>query len=121
MPLRIETFDNTRGGNTLYKALTHPAAARLAQDLLDTLAKHAPIAVYDPSGAAEPFDAIFNLAQIEISEVFVQQVAQIGATILGRRARPLLPAPGVRYGFRCRAHHRTLAGLPIAGGGGGQP
>ena len=28
MALRIETFDNVRGGNTLYKALTHPHAAR---------------------------------------------------------------------------------------------
>jgi len=89
MPLRIETFDNTRGGNTLYKALTHPAAARPAQDLLNTLVQHAPIAVYDPNGAAEAFDALFNLAQIEIAEVFVQQVSQIGATILGRRARPI--------------------------------
>ncbi len=34
MALRIETFDNTRGGNTLYKALTHPAAAAPAQTLL---------------------------------------------------------------------------------------
>jgi hypothetical protein len=28
MALRIETFDNVRGGNTLYKALTHPQAAQ---------------------------------------------------------------------------------------------
>ena len=26
MVLRIDTFDNIRGGNTLYKALAHPLA-----------------------------------------------------------------------------------------------
>jgi len=31
MALRIETFDNVRGGNTLYKALTHPSAAGAGQ------------------------------------------------------------------------------------------
>jgi hypothetical protein len=89
MALRIETFDNTRGGNTLYKALTHPAAARPAQALLDALTYYAPIAVYDPTGAAAAFDAIYNLGRIEIADVFVQQVARIGGTILGRAARPI--------------------------------
>jgi hypothetical protein len=28
MALHIDTFDNVRGGNILYKALTHPRAAR---------------------------------------------------------------------------------------------
>ena len=55
MALRIETFDNTRGGNTLYKALTHPHAARAARALLDALANCAPVAIYDPLGALEPF------------------------------------------------------------------
>ena len=34
MALRIETFDNVRGGNTLYKALSHPHAARAARALV---------------------------------------------------------------------------------------
>ena len=33
MALRIETFDNARGGNTLYKALSHPHAARAGATL----------------------------------------------------------------------------------------
>jgi hypothetical protein len=89
MALRIETFDNSRGGNTLYKALTHPAAAGPAQALLARLARSGPVAVYDPSGAIEAFDAIFGLGQTEISGVYVQQIAKIGASILGREALPV--------------------------------
>lgn len=88
MALRIETFDNTRGGNTLYKALTHPAAARPAQALLDRLLHNGPVAVYDPSGAIEAFDAIFGLDRIEISGAYVQQIPRIGTSILGHEALP---------------------------------
>ena len=89
MALRIETFDNSRGGNTLYKALTHPFAARSAQTLLDTLADHGPVAVYDPRGALEPFDAVFGLEGVEIAGVYVQQLARVGSLVLDRSAQPI--------------------------------
>src|SRR5260370_36117153 len=89
MALRLETFDNPRGGNTLYKALTHPGVARSARALLDLLAHRAPVAVYDPSGAAEAFAAIFDMDHVEIAGAYVQQVARIGSTILGRVAQPV--------------------------------
>jgi hypothetical protein len=89
MALRIETFDNSRGGNTLYKALTHPSVARHAAALLDALARHGPVAVYDPQGALEPFEAVFGLGGIEIAGIYVQQISQIGQPILGRPARPV--------------------------------
>src|SRR5690242_16435683 len=97
MALRIETFDNTRGGNTLYKALTHPAAARSARALVDKLAHHAPVAVFDPGAAVEAFDAIYNLEQVEIAGVYVQQIARIGTPLLGRPARAITELT------RCRA------------------
>ena len=37
MPLRIETFSNSRGGNAFFKAVTHPLAARAMPSLLDRL------------------------------------------------------------------------------------
>jgi len=89
MALRIETFDNTRGGNTLYKALTHPRAVRPAGALLDALARNGPVAIYDPSDAVEAFDAIFGLDNIEVAGTYVQQVARLGSTILGRAAKPV--------------------------------
>jgi len=89
MALRIETFDNTRGGNTLYKALTHPAAARPARALLDALTHWSPVAIYDPQGALEPFEAIYGLEGIEIAGIYVQEVVRGGSDILGRPAQPV--------------------------------
>jgi hypothetical protein len=96
MALRIETFDNVRGGNTLYKALTHPQAAQPARALLDALADNAPIAVYDPAGAAETFDAIFDLHRIGIAGTYVQQVTRVGSCVLGHPAQPVTELKGSR-------------------------
>src|SRR5439155_13931899 len=94
MALRIETFDNVRGGNTLYKALTHPRAARLGYALVGTLRRNAPVAVYDPSSAADAFNEIFSLEGIEIAGTYVQQAARIGEPILGRAAAPITKLAG---------------------------
>ena len=101
MALRIETFDNVRGGNTLYKALTHPSAARAGQALVDALTRRAPVAVYDPNGAAEAFSEIFRLDKVEIAGTYVQQVARIGVSVLGHTAKPVteLAASGARSVF----------------------
>jgi hypothetical protein len=89
MALRIATFDNTRGGNTLYKALTHPGAARAGRALVAALAQRGPAAIYDPQGVAAGFAEIYGLGQVDIAGVYVQDVAQIGSTILGRAAAPV--------------------------------
>jgi hypothetical protein len=89
MALRIETFDNVRGGNTLYKALTHPRAARLGHALVSALRRNTPLAVYDPGGAADAFNEIFSLDGIEIAGSYVQQAARIGELVLGRAAAPV--------------------------------
>ena len=101
MALRIETFDNVTGGNTLYKALTHPRAAQPARALLAGLAANGPVAIVDPEGAAAPFTELFGLAGIEIAGVYVPQVERLGFEILGRRAEPVtaLGRSSARAGF----------------------
>jgi hypothetical protein len=94
MALRIETFDNVRGGNTLYKALTHPSAAQPGQALLSTLMRNAPVAVYDPSGAAEAFNEIFGLDKVEIAGTYVQEVTRIGDTVFGDPTKPVTELAG---------------------------
>ena len=79
MVLRIETFDNVRGGNTLYKALTHPSAVQPGRALVATLMRNGPVAVYDPSGVAEAFNEIFSLDKVEIAGTYVQEVTRVGA------------------------------------------
>src|SRR3954447_14208299 len=93
MALRIETFDNVRGGNTLYKALTHPHAASPARALVASLEACGPVAIVDPHGAAAGFGEIFPLGRAIIDSVYVQDVSRIGAEVLGHRARPVIALP----------------------------
>jgi hypothetical protein len=105
MALRIDTFDNLRGGNTLYKALTHPHAARPAHALVAALARGGPVAILDPQGAAEGFAEIYGLDAVDIAGVFVQDIVRIGGRILGHSARPLTELAG------CPAHSVLVAGF----------
>jgi hypothetical protein len=89
MVLHIDTFDNARGGNTLYKALSHPHAAQPARALIAALAARPPIAIVDPLGAAAGFAEIFGLAGVEIAGIYVPEVARFGTIVLGRRAAPV--------------------------------
>jgi hypothetical protein len=89
MALRIETFDSATGGNTLYKALTHPRAAQPARALLAALGDNPPVAIVDAAGAISAFAELFGFAGIEIAGVYVQQVERLGSQILGRAAEPV--------------------------------
>jgi hypothetical protein len=93
MALRIETFSNATGGNTLYKALTHPCAGEPARALLRKLRACAPIAIYDPGGAAEAFAELFGLAGVDIAGVYVPQLERLGALVLERAAKPATELP----------------------------
>ncbi len=89
MALRIDTFDNVRGGNTLYKALAHPLAAAPARALIAGLKRYGKVAVIDPHGAAAGLAELFDLSGIEIAGVYVQDIARIGTTVLDRSAQPV--------------------------------
>ena len=96
MALRIDTFDNVRGGNTLYKALAHPLAAGLGRALIDTLSRYRSVAIVDPHGAAAGLAELFELSQLEIAGVYVQDVARIGATTVGYCGEPVTALPQSR-------------------------
>src|SRR5579863_8785337 len=94
MALRIDTFDNVRGGNTLYKALTHPHAAAHGRTIVNALSRSGPMAIVDPHGAAEGFAEIFGLRGIDIAGVYVQDVSRVGSDVLGYCARPVTDLAG---------------------------
>ena len=88
MSLQIDTFTNqafganarpgnNAGGNTLFKALGHPLAANLAADLMQRLRAAGPIAIYDPDGSADSFDAFYRLRDCDIAEVFVSRIEDL--------------------------------------------
>ncbi len=86
MALRIDTFDNVRGGNALYKALAHPLAAAPGRALIGRLRRYGKVAVVDPQGAAAGLAELFDLSALDIAGVYVQDLARIGKQTLGRSA-----------------------------------
>ncbi len=88
MALKIETFSNAKGGNAFFKAIGHPLAAREVPEFLAALSD-GPVALYDPRGFATAFAEIYDLAGLDIAGVFVQDLEEIGKTILGRQAQPI--------------------------------
>jgi hypothetical protein len=89
MALRIDTFDNAHGGNTLYKALAHPLAAAPGRALIGSLARSGRVAIVDPHGAAAGFVELFGLDGVDIAGVYVQDVTRLGKITLGHVAEPV--------------------------------
>jgi hypothetical protein len=82
--LNIETFDNLRGGNAVYKALSHPLAAGALERLA---AKAGAVAVFDPDGIAEPLLAL--CPELDVRGIYVQNVQEVGTPRAGFEALAL--------------------------------
>lgn len=101
MSLKIKTFSNASGGNSAFKALSHPLAAPKARALIKRLGELGPVAIYDPAGQAADFDALYDLSGLNVAGVFVQNMADIGKKFLGRETQPVvnLPFAGAKVVF----------------------
>ncbi len=97
MALRIETFSNVKGGNAFFKAVGHPLAARKMPEFLARL--RGPVAIYDPLGMAHTLAEMYDLNGLEVAGVFVQDLADLGRSLLGHAARPVTDLPA------CAARH----------------
>ena len=89
MPLTIETFSNVKGGNSFYKAISHPLAARKTTTFIKTLSEAGPVTVYDPLGFYSGFTEFYDLTEINIVQSYVQDTARIGSDVAGHSARPI--------------------------------
>ena len=85
----IETFNNVTGGNSFYKAISHPAVADKANSLVGKLEKGGPIALYDPLGFFSGFNEFHDTSFINFKDAFVQNIEQVGDTIAGLPAKPI--------------------------------
>jgi len=88
IPLKVKTFSNTSGGSALFKALGHPLTSPKVHSLIKSLSSFKRVAVYDPLGQAAELEALYDLSQIKITEVLVQNVNDIGKPMLGLNAKP---------------------------------
>lgn len=98
--LRVETFTNEKGGNTLYKALSHPWIEARARNLVQRLEGSGPVAIYDPHDAVECFDSLYGLGGVNISGFFVQKVERLDRMFRGLPAQPVTAL--------AKADYRTL-------------
>lgn len=89
MALKIETFSSLKGGNSFFKAVTHPAVADQTARLIQRLAEARSVAIYDPLGFATGFAALRDLSATRIGGVFVQAVTDLGQERLGLATQPV--------------------------------
>lgn len=94
MPLKINTFSNIKGGNSLYKALVHPLAAEKAKALISTVAAAGPVAIYDPRDTLANLAELYDIGAWDIKHIYVQRIESLfgdndGRTVLGRMTQPV--------------------------------
>lgn len=93
MALKLETFSNIKGGNSFFKALTHPSVAPAAAALRDKLRSAKSLAVFDPNSIADSVGGFFNLASVRLAGVYVQAVENLGKAALGKTTLPVTALP----------------------------
>ena len=100
MTLAIDTFKNADlsagwrpgnnpGGQTLFKALGHPASVGAARRLIERLAAAGPLAVFDPASSIGNFSAFYDLSACAINAYFVQRIEDLGRAYRGQQAAPV--------------------------------
>ncbi len=87
--LKIETFDNSKGGATFFKAIGHPLALPKIHEILAKLQSAKSVAIFDPNNFINSFAEIYDCSKLPITHNFVQKFEEIGKTILGQNAKPI--------------------------------
>lgn len=90
MSLKISTYSNVKGSSALFKAVGHPFCVSKTHDLLKSLASVKDVAIYDPLNQIETFNALYSLQKLPISQIFVQNINEIGLEKLGKIAQPIV-------------------------------
>lgn len=88
MSIKIETFNNAKGGNSFFKALGHPLVVDKARALMQQLTQES-LAVYDPLGMVQGFAEFHDLSRLNILGIYVQREEDIGKTLLAQVTLPI--------------------------------
>ncbi|BAK83015.1 hypothetical protein [Komagataeibacter medellinensis] len=86
--LGIRTFDPRSGGNTAYKALTHPLAAQKLAGLAHQLASVGPVALYDPHGMADTLLALLP-CPLTVAGIYTHDTLRVGHDCAGHVLQPV--------------------------------
>ena len=99
MALKIETFKNADlsdgwrpgnnpGGQTLFKALGHPASVQMGRALAAKLSSAGSLAIFDPTCAIGNFNAFFDISGSKVEDYFVQRIEDLSTSFQGVAAKP---------------------------------
>ncbi len=88
MPIKIETFNNAKGGNSFFKALGHPLIVDKARALMEKLSQES-LVVYDPLGMLQGFSEFHDLNRLNILGIYVQRLEDLGKTLLDQTTQPV--------------------------------
>ena len=99
MSIEIETFSNFKGGNSFYKAISHPLAASKIQKLIENVSSNRKIALYDPLGFFSEFSKLYDTSSFKITSAFVSDIERVGSSIAGCLARPISEIIGIEEDF----------------------
>jgi hypothetical protein len=89
MTLNIQTFSNIHGGSAFFKAVGHPLAMPKANALIARLTESGSIDIYDPFAQASSFAEFYDMGNIEIGHVYVQDLSHLDKTVLDRQTKPV--------------------------------
>ncbi len=89
MTLAISTFSNKSGGECLFKALGHPLVVPRIEALLSDLGEAGPVAIYDPNNAVSSLAALYAIDCVQISNIYVQKLEELGRDVFGHKVRPV--------------------------------
>ncbi len=87
-PLKIKTFSTT-GASALFKALGHPLTVPKMHTLIHRLSSFQSVAIYDPLGQAGEVEVLYDFSQVNIVDIFVQNVVNVGEQLFGLEAKPI--------------------------------
>ena len=87
--LKIETFDNTKGGQAFFKAIGHPFVLSKIDELLNKLRGKPSVAVFDPDGFMNSFAAIHTIEGINVTHTFGRSYESLSQSILGHLPQPI--------------------------------
>ncbi|MFN7709383.1 MAG: hypothetical protein ACK5O7_00255 [Holosporales bacterium] len=93
MSLKIETFNATQGGQSLFKALGHPLAAEQFPALHADLKGAHNIALYDPHGIGEAFFALYPCVDLSIVDLYVQRYEDLHRQVRGMNPKLVTSLP----------------------------
>ena len=96
MTLNIDTFSNQSGGFSFFKAVGHPFVMDQARRMIADIAAAGPVGIYDPHGFANAFAELHDCSAWKVAASFVQDLSDIGETILGVPAAPITDVAGAK-------------------------